>query len=38
MTGQSSDGDVYLHLRKKGKFLETKRTEVCGAGPVASGG
>lgn len=27
-SGQSSDGDVYHHLRVKGKFLETMRTEV----------
>lgn len=27
-SGQSSDGDVYQHLRDKGKFLETQRTEV----------
>jgi len=27
-SGQSSDGDVYHHLKVKGKFLETARTEV----------
>lgn len=27
-TGQAADGDVYAHLRRIGRFHETKRTDV----------